>query len=482
MLLVRAIYIEQIVLYHCLYAACLAWRGTDEDSEHPSISVRHIHVAGEVLRSGYGTALGVYASFQFGLGAEGLECTAQAADGQRGEPCLCMFGARHIEQQLYERLGADGVLRSQSAAILHDSRTHIHAAAAPEVTDQIAAVVDSAGHRVERTDVAEEGFGVEVVAIDVGLLDQFAERFGIMGIEHRACGVEGIMIRLVGRVACDGYTCLAQSVGQMASEEQTGIRQITLDAKRTEVRGHRATQVTLAAVGQSADESAVMGDLRTTHAIDEHDIFHLRFGLHHLRHRAYLTAAEDDIHGVAVVVDSEYTGCVVVTRIFAEPGGVLRIAIQHRHVGHDGSLDAGDACLANGTYPLVEKSRSAFPSERGIAAAVYIEVAAQHAVLDGRTIFECGREAEIRPEQFECRACGKELHHTGGGHHMIRTIGVDDLSRPHILHEDRHVCPSRQGVSGEHGHRQYDRCQKVHIPCFTFAAAKVLLFSDICKR
>ena len=82
MLLVRFIYIEQVLLDNRLYILCLAGRRIDKDGKHPGLSVRHIDVSGKILGAGYRTALGMNTSFERRARAERFERSALSANRQ----------------------------------------------------------------------------------------------------------------------------------------------------------------------------------------------------------------------------------------------------------------------------------------------------------------------------------------------------------------------------------------------------------------
>ena len=80
-LLVHAIYIQEVFLNHVLYVLRLAGCGVDEDSEDPGVAIGCVYVPCEILRAGYGAALGVDTSFEDGLRTERSQGAALAAHG-----------------------------------------------------------------------------------------------------------------------------------------------------------------------------------------------------------------------------------------------------------------------------------------------------------------------------------------------------------------------------------------------------------------
>ena len=103
--------------------------------------------------------------------------------------------------------------------------------------------------------------------------------------------------------------------------------------------------------------------------VDPSEASYFGFGLHDRRRRTYLAALEDDIHRVAEIVEAEDARCVVVSRVLTEPVGVLRLAVQHRHVGYYAAVDALDAGFLYRLDPLIEERRPAFPSQGGVASS-----------------------------------------------------------------------------------------------------------------
>jgi hypothetical protein len=83
-LFVRATYIQQVLLDNRLYILRFAGCGVDEYRKNPRVSVGHVNVPGEVLRSRNSPALGMNTSLQFRFGAktfEGSGLTKAGVDG-----------------------------------------------------------------------------------------------------------------------------------------------------------------------------------------------------------------------------------------------------------------------------------------------------------------------------------------------------------------------------------------------------------------
>ena len=179
---VLLIYIEQVLLDDRLDVTSLAGSRVDEDRKDPGVSVRHVDVPCKILRSGDGTALGVDTPFEGCVGTKGLQGAGLTAYRQRSYPCLFVRTLGHDAKQLHERFGADGILRCESATVLDDSVLDGDAAPTPVVAQQVLAVMDGAGQGITRAQVAEERLGVEVIRVDIRLLDDLRQGFGIMGV------------------------------------------------------------------------------------------------------------------------------------------------------------------------------------------------------------------------------------------------------------------------------------------------------------
>ena len=106
--------------------------------------------------------------------------------------------------------------------------------------------------------------------------------------------------------------------------------------------------------------------------VDKTDIVHLRLGIHHHSRRTHRATAENDIHCVVVIIERENTRGVVVAGILDEPVGILRLAVQHRHVGYHRTVNLADSVSAYGFDPLVEKCLFAFGAKTRVAVAAYI--------------------------------------------------------------------------------------------------------------
>ena len=181
--------------------------------------------------------------------------------------------------------------------------------------------------------------------------------------------------------------------------------------------------------------------------IDEHDIIHLRFGLHHFSDRTGFAALQHDVHRVTVVIEGEDTRGVVVTCVLTEPTGVLCLGIQHAHVRDDGSVDMHNTRRFDGLDPLIEKSCLAFPTQGRVTTAADIQVALQHAVLYRARVLEHGGKTETRTHDLQTRRCRQQFHHRSRRNHLVRAMTVNHFTRCQILHQYGHVRLTRNRMT-----------------------------------
>ena len=207
-----------------------------------------------------------------------------------------------------------------------------------------------------------------------------------------------------------------------------------------------------------------------------------------------------DVLRVFEEIEPRRSGAVVAAQVVKGPAQVLRRGFREMpRVAQDASLDAADACGREQFRPGGERLAQAVRMlragpGRGVSPAQDVEVALEHAVLEGAGIGQLRLETVVRSERVQGHARGQELD-VGGGDHPGAEIdrGEGVAVRPDGQHAHQggaqrlpgadlfdgllRLRPGNTSSRAPAGKQKRDRYQDVWMPHLTASFTAALSFS-----